>query len=206
MKLIAITICVNYDDILAHMLQQNSKFLDKWFIITTPDDIKTINLIKNFGNENIQILIYNDFYKNNVKLNKGGGLLFAQQYIEKNYSSSNILVLDADVYLPNNFADKLPESLEDEVLYGVQRTDYWTLKDFINETNPHHWKKAFFQGYFQLYKQNKKYMYTSSFNCAVCDDVFRDKFKKKIMLDICVKHLGQNGPNWNGRNYSKGIF
>jgi hypothetical protein len=25
-------------------------------------------------------------------------------------------------------------------------------------------------------------------------------------LGIIVKHLGQNEPNWNGRDYSKGIF
>lgn len=206
MQLIAITVSVNYDDILAHMIHQNLKFLHKWFIVTSPEDKKTIELIDKFDNEKLEILIYPDFYKNQAKFNFGGARLFAQTYIEENYSYSNILFLDGDIYLPDNFADKLPDSLEDNVLYGAQRTDYWTLHDFINETNPHPKKNAYFQGYFQLYKQNKNYMYNDSFNCSVCDDVFRNKFKNKIMLDVCVKHLGQNGPNWNGRNYENGIF
>ena len=61
MEIIAITVCVNYDDILEQMLVQNSKFLHRWFIVTSPEDTKTIHLIENSGKENIQLLIYNDF-------------------------------------------------------------------------------------------------------------------------------------------------
>lgn len=206
MNLFAITVSVNYDDILAHMIEQNLKFLHKWFIVTSPEDTKTIQLIDTFDKEKMQILIYPDFYKNNTKLNKGGALLFAQTYIESNYSSMNILFLDGDIYLPDNFVEKLPNFLEDDTLYGAQRIDYWTLDNFKNETNPHPKENPYFQGYFQLYKQNKNYMYNDSYNCSQCDDVFRDKFTKKKMLDICVKHLGKNGPNWNRRNYKDGIF
>ena len=206
MQLIAITICVNYDDLLAHMIQQNLKFLHKWYIVTSPEDIKTIQLINTFDKEKMQILIYPDFYKDNLRFNKGGALLFAQTYIEERESSANILILDADIYLPDSLPDKLPKYLEDDVLYGAQRTDYWTLNDFKTETNTHPMENANFYGYFQLYKQYKNYMYNDSHNCSLCDDIFRDKFKNKQMLDICVKHLGQNGPNWNGRNYENGIF
>ena len=206
MEIIAITVSVNYDDILQHMIHQNLKFLHKWVIVTSPEDTKTINLILNVGSEKIQTLIYPDFYKNNASLNKGGALLFAANYIEENYAYTNILFLDGDIYLPDNFVEKLPFSLEDDTLYGSKRTDYWTLEDFKNETNPHPKKNVYFQGFFQLYKQNKKYKYKDSNDCSTCDDVFRDKFKKKIMLDIYVKHLGQNGPNWRGRNYKNGIF
>jgi len=205
MNIIAITVCVKYSDILEQMIPQNLKFLHKWYIVTSQEDTKTIELIDKFDKEKIQILIYPDFCKNGARINKGGAILFAQTYIKENNSSENILILDGDIYLPDNFADKLPNSLEDNVLYGSQRTDYWTFNDFKNETNPHP-KTAHFQGYFQLYKQNNIYMYNDSFNCSKCDDVFRGKFQKKKNLNICVKHLGKNGKNWNGRRANDGIF
>lgn len=205
MIIFAITVSVNYDDILQHMIHQNSKFLDKWFIVTSQEDTKTISLIEKSGKENIELLIYNDFYKNS-KFNKGGAVLFAQNHINNNYSSSNILILDSDIYLPDNFKEKLPTFIEDDTLYGSQRIDYWSLENFKNETNGHPINGSYFIGFFQLYKQNKNYMYKDSFNCSKCDDIFRDKFKIKKKLDICVKHLGQNRDNWDGRNYSKGIF
>ena len=206
MELLAITVCVNYDDILAHVFEQNAQFFSKWFIITSPEDTKTINFIEKRGLANVKLLIFNEFYINNKKFNKGGALLFAQQYIESNYSSANILILDGDIHLPDNFTDKLPKTLENDTIYGCGRTDYWTIQDFITETNPHPKKKPDFQGYFQLYKQDKKYLYSTSYNCSRCDDVFKDKFGTKIFLDICVKHLGKNGPNWNGRDYEVGVF
>ena len=206
MELLAITVSVQYDDILQHMLEQNSRFIHKWFIVTSPEDKKTIELIEKTGKENIETVIYTDFYKNNAKFNFGGARLFAQNYIDSKYKSANILFLDGDIYLPDNFMEKLPNSLMDDTLYGTQRTDYWTLEDFRNETNPQPKKNAKFQGYFQLYKQNTKYMYSDSYNCSKCDDIFKNTFANKIMLDICVKHLGQNGPNWDGRNYTNGIF
>jgi hypothetical protein len=206
MDIIAITVCVNYYDILTHMLEQNSKMLHKWIIVTSPEDTNTINMIEHSGKENIKLLIYTDFYKNGAKFNFGGARLFAQNYIKENWTTANILFLDGDIYLPDNFSEKLPTSLEDDTLYGANRSDYWTVKDFQAEKISHTYKNAYFIGFFQLYKQDDRYMYADSFNCAKCDDVFRDKFPKKIKLDMCVKHLGRNGPNWNGRNYNDGIF
>ena len=203
MDIIAITVCVNYDDILEQMLVQNAKFLHTWFIVTSPEDTKTIHLIENSGKENIQVLIYEDFYKNRATFNFGGARLFAQTHIDKLYSSANILFLDADIYLPDNFMEKLPRSLEDDTLYGTQRTDYWTFKGFKDEKESHAWKRPSFEGFFQLYKQNEKYMYADSYNCSKCDDIFKAKFPRKRMLDIRVKHLGKNGDNWDGRVYNE---
>ena len=206
MEIIAITVCVNYDDILTHMLQQNSKFLHRWFIVTSPDDTKTIQMIEKFGKENVQILLYNDFYKNEADFNKGGAILFAQNYVETNYSSANILILDGDIYLPSDFTDKLPKSIAEDTLYGAYRTDYWTLEDFTNETYSGQRNYQQFLGHFQLYKSNTKYKYEDSLNCSNCDNIFTNKFPKRQRLALRVKHLGQGGANWHGRNYDHGTF
>lgn len=206
MEIIAITVCVNYHDILAHMLEQNSKFLYKWIIVTSPEDKNTITLVETSGKDNIKLLLYTDFHKNRAKFNFGGARLFAQNYVKDTWPSANILLLDGDIYLPDHFAEKLPPALEDNTLYGANRTDYWTVNDFEKGTHPHPHRDDYFFGFFQLYKQNDRYMYADSINCARCDVYFRDKFPKRIKLDLCLKHLGRNGPNWNGRNYNDGIF
>jgi hypothetical protein len=202
MEIIAITVCVNYSDILEFMLKQNIKFLKKWFIVTTKSDTKTIQLLENY-NEIIHILIYDDFYINNYKFNKGGAIKFAQDYIDINFTDSNILILDSDIYLPDNFMYCLPKNLEPHKLYGsFERDDLWTIVDFIENTNPHKYIYGnSFVGFFQLYKQNSIYKYEESYNCASCDNTFRDKFNTRECLKISVKHLGKDTVNWNGRTY-----
>jgi hypothetical protein len=102
MDIIAITICVNYDDIFKYMVQQNLKFFKKWYIVTKIEDTATIKLITELNNTSIEILYYNDFYTGS-KFNFGGARKFAQEYIDKNYTNTNILILDADIYLPDDF-------------------------------------------------------------------------------------------------------
>ena len=201
MDIIALTICVNYSDILSNILQHNSKLLKTWYIVTSPDDRKTVNLITRANLPNVRLLFYSKFFFDS-KFNKGGAVRFAQEFINGCYSNANVLILDADILLPSDFKEKIPRELEDHTLYGVStRIDYWNLADFTNKTNPHEnrWGNEFV-GFFQLYKQNPKYLYKNSFNCAKCDDEFRELFENnKINLDISVDHLGKEGVNWNGR-------
>jgi choline kinase len=209
MDIIAITVCVNYADILKHMITQNAKFLKAWYIVTSPEDLDTQNLIKGANLENIHVMIYNDFYKNST-FNKGGSLRFVQEHVNKEYKSSNILILDADIYLPDNFIESLP-TIEDDTMYGIsERLDYWTLDDFINNTNPHHQKgflteADFLVGFFQLYKQCE-HKYKNSYNCSKCDILFRDMFSKQQAINLTVKHLGREILNWDGRKKSSVRF
>jgi len=199
MDIIAITVCVNYHDILSHMLT-NSKFFSKWYIVTSPEDKDTINLIKNSRLMNIEILLYPDFYKN-ATFNKGGAVRFVQEHIKKIHKLCNLLILDADIYLPDDFMTKLPSTLKEDTLYGVSgRFDYWTLDDYKNKMNPHtyvHGSKCV--GFFQLYKQSPKYLYNNSQNCSKCDDNFIKLFKQRVNLKFVVSHLGKDKINWDGR-------
>ena len=156
MDIICITVCVNYSDIFIHMIHHNVQFFKMWYIVTSPDDVDTIDLVKHAHNPNIVLMIYNDFY-NNSKFNKGGAVKFAQDYIYNNYVSSNILLLDADIYLPQTFSSALPAQLMPNTLYGTSsRVDYWNLDDFTQNKNPHNYLLGDrFVGFFQLYKQYK---------------------------------------------------
>jgi hypothetical protein len=199
MGIVAITICVNYDDILKHMLNQNSKFFDVWYIVTSAEDKNTQQLILKSGLKNVRLLLFDGFYKD-AKFNKGGAICFAQSYIEKNHTNPVILILDADIYLPNDFLKKIPKEFDKNTLYGPkERLDYWKLEDFKNFKNPHVNKHGNdFIGCFQLYKQSS-FKYEKSNNCAECDNVFREKFKKKLHLDLSIRHLGKGEVNWDGR-------
>jgi hypothetical protein len=202
MEIYAITVCVNYADILSYMLKQNSLFIKKWYIVTSPEDDNTKKLIEDENMPNIELLIYTNFYKN-ARFNKGGAIRFAQEHIYKNNTNLNILILDADIYLPDNFPKILPEKLEDNTMYGTsERIDYWTVDDFINNTNPKKYPHGGgFVGFFQLYKQDSYKFYNNSNNCANCDNDFRSLFNNKIKLELLVKHLGKEYINWNGRVY-----
>lgn len=200
LDLVAITIAVNYNDIFRHMLIPNAKFFKMWIIVTSPEDKRTMHLIRRSRQKNIKVLTYNDFYAGGAKFNKGGALRFAQEHVYQNYANTTMLILDADILLPDDFLQKLPATIEPNTLYGVsERLDYWNITDYRNNTNPHrHPMSKEFIGFFQLYKQRPKYKYQQSFNCSNCDMKFKNRFDKKVLLNLSVKHLGRKGDNWDG--------
>lgn len=204
MDIIAITICVNFDDILFHTMDQNAKIVKEWYIVTSPNDYDTINLIEMKKLPNIKVLFYDKFFVK-AKFNKGGAVRYAQQYVHQLYPDGNILLLDADVMLPDTLIEHLPSVLEPDVLYGVtERIDFNTLDDFLTRTNG---SVCFYGGalvgFFQLYKGSDKYLYIDSDSCCICDNDFRDSFPRKQLIQQSIPHLGVSGVNWEGRDYTK---
>ena len=61
MELTCITISTKYDDILKIIMPQNYKFFKTWYIVTDPNESKTINVIKDCNYPNV-ITIFYDFY------------------------------------------------------------------------------------------------------------------------------------------------
>lgn len=206
--LICITVSTNYSDILQVILSQNLKFIDKWFIITSKSDNSTVNLIQN--NDKIVVLYY-DFQNDNNTFDKGGAIKMAQEHIYGMYSECLILLLDSDIYLPNNFLHVIMNLLDRSLLkanilfHPKKRLDFYKLSDFYEKTNyfDYPWMTDF-QGFFQLYyhdtkMNNTNYLYQTSHNCSSCDLLFKNQFCEKEHIDIAVYHLGKNGVNWNGR-------
>ena len=213
-KIIAITVSTKYDDLLEIIMPQNHVFFDKWYIITDKKDVKTIELVNKFNYDNV-ILEYFDFFAN-AKFNKGGAIKYCQKLISKLDYKFNVLLLDSDIFLPDNF-DKIINNIliEPNVLYGVHaRFDYHSFENFLNNiydldyTNKHNQTKfRNFVGYFQLYKYDPTFLYSNSINCASCDVIFFKYFKqKKIIKNLYVKHLGKEGVNWNGRSDTNSFY
>lgn len=198
-NLIGITISTNYEDILSVVIHQNQKFLERWYIVTHADDVNTINLIRTSKYPNIEIL-YFDFYKN-AAFNKGGAIQFAQRHVNMNHNGKTILILDSDIFLPDNFY-AIVGSLKPlaDTIYGVaRRYDYESYHDFIEDLYVEQHPSSDIIGYFQLYKQSALKLYPNSMNCSQCDMVFLHNFKYKLHLPLIIKHLGKAATHWDGR-------
>ena len=157
-------------------------------------------MVEKAGYDNIQLL-YFDFYKDAV-FNKGGAIAAVQDHIKDLYMGKPILLLDSDIFLPDDFFDVVSKvEIKPDTLYGVtKRYDYGSYRDFIEDENAYDYPSAKeFYGFFQLYKQSGLKTYRKSMNCAYCDANFRVLFKRKINLPLTVKHLGRRMENWDGR-------
>jgi len=199
-NLLGITVSTNYDDILSVVIHQNQKFFERWYIITYKNDTDTIRLIQDTNYPNIEIL-YFDFY-NHATFNKGGAIQYAQKHIEQSYINKNILILDSDIFLPDNFYKVLScVNPYPDTIYGIRkRYDYSSYHNFIEDINAYDYPNAQgIFGFFQFYKQAHGKMYTNSQNCAFCDTAFLHYFKHRANLPLDVKHLGKAETNWDGR-------
>lgn len=206
---IAISVSTNYDDILRIILPQNYKFFTGWYIITHRDDLKTINVLKEFNFPNIKVMFF-DFYSNKKTFNKGGAVRSCQQYLTNIGYNGDVLLLDSDIYLPDNFQEILQKmEISDLVLYGTEkRFDYYTYDNFKNNKFDRDYEPAtYIPGYFQLYKHKPTLLYEESDDCSACDWTFRYLFRNRFQIKgLFVHHLGQGGVNWSGRKGNDFIF
>jgi len=188
---VGITISVNYDNIIDIILPQNYKFFKKWYIVTEENDYKTIEVINKYAFENIEIL-YFDFKKNST-FNKGGGINYALNIIG---NDENIILLDSDIFIDDYFLNYMNYDFKYDTLYSFKRYDYYSYNNFKNDIVDNVYSIDF-MGFFQLFKNNKKYTYQNSENCRVCDYNFYSQFPNKQLLEgsKVIKHLGKDNVN-----------
>ncbi len=154
------------------------------------------------------ITLYYNFQNNGRKFDKGGAIKYCQQIIGSDNYDGIVLILDSDIYLPDNFTQILNNiKIENNTLYGVeQRLDYHCLYNFQNNIVDDYYYKQYsptFVGFFQLYKNRENLFYPESYNCSDCDMTFINNFDNKIVIpNLNVSHLGQSYVNWEGRDKS----
>lgn len=199
----SITVSTRYSDLLKIIIHNNAKFFKKWYIITHPEDSATINVVKEANLPNIELLFF-DFYEG-AKFNKGGAINYCQKYMVSQVGlGKTVLLLDSDIYLPDNFLDVINSiNFRDNILYGQnKRYDFSKMSDFIlkkGSTRNPYYSAHKYEGFFQLFIQTEEAYYKSSFDCSKCDLEFHKWFSNKIPLPLTVYHLGQSGINWKGR-------
>jgi len=184
--MIAISVFTYYDDVLKSLISHNYRFFDKWFIITRLDDLKTIKIIKESGFSNIELLYY-DFYDTNGVFNHCGAIRHGQEQIPYSYKGL-VVILDSQIYLPNNFYDIIRNTeIQEDTLYGPEcRNDYYSYDYFLNNISEfRNYEYQLIDGYFQLYKHNSKYLYQES-TLRTSDIYFCQHFSKKQFIPSLI--------------------
>ena len=198
MKIIAISVCVNYADLFRIALKTNAGLLDHIYVVTTPDDIHTQDLCKLYSN--ITLIVSHSIHKNNAKFNKSAMVREAQDIVHKQHANDWIVLLDADIVLPECFKEKFNKDMGKTSLYSIPRVDYHNLESYMSKCNGKKYPYKF-MGYAQIYHDKTKIYPESSTSCAVCDEIFSKQFlcKCELTLGEPCAHLGQEKINWDGR-------
>lgn len=215
MKKIIITVSVNYSDYLKTMITNNIKYLTEdyiWVVVTTPDDIDTINLCETHSNY-IKLLTTNVCYDNNKVFDKGSMINYVLNYYDHNfYNDSIIIQMESDILIDKYFIPELNllvDGIGDDDLYTAKRIfiskpdDYIEHVSTIDDYTELHEKFNLGQltglGYLQIWKYNKNILYPSNTNASEIDIKFKNQFKNKVNMLSSVLHIGDTGVNWFGR-------
>jgi len=129
-RVIAVSVCVNYDDMLSLVVENNIQYLKEWYIVTDLTDNKTIALCKKYNLKCIK----SDNWKNKkhdtinkpIFLNKG--LKKAFKYKAKR---DWILILDADIYLTDTVMTYVDINIKTKTFN--KEAIYWSPRIFIPE-------------------------------------------------------------------------
>ena len=205
----AITVCVNYDDILAISMPSLLTQVAELTVVTAPQDTRTIDYITGFSQ--VRPFITDAFYRHGAKFNKGLALEEGFDFMGRH---GWILIIDADIVLPLEMTDYFRRRpLRAGRLYTPPRRileDPRRWHEFSQSATWHtlpERKDRGHYGYFQLFHAGdpllrKKPWYGVNWTHAGrCDDEFQHRWPAdlKERPGFEVLHLGKCDENWFGR-------
>lgn len=198
----AITISVEYDDILNLTLPTWKKHFDDILVVTTPSDNRTQAVAAEHG---ARVFATDVFYNGGAEFNKGAAM---EQGFDALGRDGWICVIDADIVLPPMLEHN---ALNEQCLYGTWRRVAANPNDWCGSDDcdwsrfPLHGDTEL-AGYFQLFNANAMVLHerpwypTNLRSAASCDSAFAWKFRmRQHWLPFEVLHLGRTGDNWCGR-------
>jgi hypothetical protein len=199
-----ITVCVQYDDILGLVLENNLKSLDELLIVTSPADTRTQEL--SAKHPRTRLYITDSFYKYGAFFNKG---LAMEEGFDALGREGWIMVLDSDIALP---AEPINwDFLKPGFLYTPRRHMLY---------QPSQWQPDLDWRRFHLKEENEWAGYCQVFHAddpklasrrpwyginwphaGGCDSDFQHLWPGHLKLrpTFHVMHLGYDCQNWCGR-------
>jgi hypothetical protein len=111
----AVTVCVNYSDFLREVIPYNLPMIDRWIIVTTPEDRATRDLCRQFGLYCLQTRdgITPEGFAKGAMIERG---------LQHTAASGWRMHIDADIALPRHFRMLLDMAeLQTDTIYGVDR-------------------------------------------------------------------------------------
>ncbi len=197
--LCGVTLCVDYDDMLALTLRRNMRHLQRCVVVTSHEDDRTAQVVR--GVAGVELFRTDAFTRDGASFNRG---LAIEEGLTILDHSGWTLSLDADIVLPKRFE---PWVLDPDVIYGTVRRQLpegvmdldgdWTCWELV----PGPWCI----GYFQLFHMRAKglrerpWYPTTSGHAGKSDGEFAAKFKAQELLPCSVLHIGRPMQDWCGR-------
>jgi len=206
-KIDIIMVSVNYNDILPITLKSIPKEF-KMTVVTTKEDTECQSICDELG---IDFIISERIYEDGALFNKGKAI---NDGIKSLKDPEWILLLDADIYLKDDFLEVITKSNLNRIdLFICRRLivdNYNTFLKWKNGENVGHMERAKGYGFFHLFNikkfGNNRSIFPENYKDASFSDLeFRDRFENKKELDTYVVHLGSINQNWEGRKTEKFI-
>ncbi len=207
----AITVCVNYDDLLRLALPRIVKHVDTLLIVTSFTDLRTHALAAEYPDK-VQLHMTDAFYRNGASFNKG---LAMEEGFDVLGRTGWILILDADIVLP-------PVIPKLDLVIGKMYTPGRHILSNVDGMTPEgvewlspqdlpfrHENGNF--GYFQLFHaddpviRERPWYGTDWVHAGGCDSVFEKRWAKadRLRMPFVVIHLGDPDQNWFGRSTAR---
>lgn len=201
-----LTVCVEYDDLLAITLPRAARHFEQILVVSSPDDLATAHLVARIPEAT---LFQTDaFYRYGASFNKG---LAVEEGFEVLGREGWICVFDADVLMP---AEMDLRGIKPGYLYSPRRRICAHLTEWnaeIDWTVYPQFGDCEHAGYFQLFHaedpvlQTRPWYGTHWVHAGGCDSDFQAKWPsaQRIWLPFHVLHIGPVAENWMGRCTSR---
>jgi hypothetical protein len=203
-KIDAVIVSVDYNDFLILTLKNNIKYLENITVVTSTSDTLCKEICDKFG---VKCVITDRMYEDGAKFNKGKAI---NEGIKSIQNPEWILLLDADIILPNNWSEIINSNIfKKDALHICSRNiieNYDDYQRWINGEQVGKIESSKGFGYFQLFNVNSSAIFgrnpifpETSDDASWSDLSFRNKFNNRVDINISVIHLGKAYSNWKGR-------
>lgn len=206
MQVNAVTVCVDFADLLAVTLPRNARLFGKVLVVSSHWDTATKAIVA--GVKNAELYTTNAFYRSGAVFNKGAAIEEAFDVLGR---SGWVCVMDADTLLPAGL--ELPGAAVPGNLYTPRRRMLYDVTKWVEFADSDSWielprhAEEEFAGYFQLFHASDPVLVERPWygvkwrHAGGCDSEFQQKWprSRKVRPPFEVLHLGEDGKNWCGR-------
>jgi hypothetical protein len=204
----AVTVSVDYADVLSLTLPWNQQVFKSVTVVTAPRDAQTIELCRQLG---VQCLQTNRFYESGAVFNKFAAL---EQGLDFMGRRDWLCIMDADIAFPHDI--RVPHGSSWNPKPGFLYTARRRVIDPIPDAIPFDrmWRQfryagmnECFAGYCQIFHADDPCLGVAPWHVTNCtwaggpDEYFANKWpeNRKLRPPFDVLHLGRPFANWAGR-------
>lgn len=200
----AITVCIDFADLLDISLAYNSHRFQRRTVVTHPRDDETIRVVREHGAD---LVLTEAFYDRGADFNKYAALEYGLDLMGR---EGWIAVVDVDILFPKYMPDWTKEK---GCLYVPRRRMFPVIPAQVEDVPPDWGKYRYpmvneeFAGYCQIFHADDPVLgpapwYETNWTWAAGpDSVFHEKWPedRKVRPPFEVLHLGPAFTNWAGR-------